>query len=170
MRFGHSLIAGVIKSFNIFGSEASSILLLLGITLYRPESTVGYLPPLLIIFHLNQLRPQLHFMQTDPKYTLCRPSLCRWPKASSHLTTSTITSRWSRLCGALPLKRRRCEQGINILMALMCIQAMDADMSAELTDHLFQQDDEKFGLDLVRRREPKIQWYICEAVTSIHPG
>ena len=64
MRFGHSLIAGVIKSFNIFGSEASSILLLLGITLYRPESTIGYLPPLLIIFHLNQLRPQIHFMQT----------------------------------------------------------------------------------------------------------
>ena len=27
---------------------------------------------------------------------------------------------------------------------------MDADMSAELTDHLFQQDDEKFGLDLVQ--------------------
>ena len=26
---------------------------------------------------------------------------------------------------------------------------MDADMSAELTDHLFQQDGEKFGLDLV---------------------
>ena len=87
---------------------------ILGKTLYRLESTVGYLPPLLIIFHLNQLRPQIHFMQTDPKYTLCRPSLCRWPKASSHLTTSTITSRWSRLCGALPLKRRRYEQGIKI--------------------------------------------------------
>ena len=27
---------------------------------------------------------------------------------------------------------------------------MDADMAAELTDHLFQQDDEKFGLDLVQ--------------------
>ena len=27
MRFGHSLIAGVIKSFNIFGSEVCSILL-----------------------------------------------------------------------------------------------------------------------------------------------
>ena len=33
---------------------------------------------------------------------------------------------------------------------------MDADMSAELTDHLFQQDDEKFGLDLVRECEPKM--------------
>ena len=61
------------------------------------------------------------------------------------------------MCGALPLKRRRYEQGINILMPLIYIQAMDADMSAELTDHLFQQDDEKFGLDLVREREPKIQ-------------
>ena len=40
-------------------------------------------------------------------------------------------------------------------MPVMCIQAMDADMSAELTDHLFQQDDEKFGLDLVRECEPK---------------
>ena len=61
------------------------------------------------------------------------------------------------MCGALPLKRHRYEQGINILLPLIYIQAMDADMSAELTDHLFQQDDEKFGLDLVREREPKIQ-------------
>ena len=39
MRFGHSLIAGVIKSFNIFGSEASWALLFTGFfLLFRPKN------------------------------------------------------------------------------------------------------------------------------------
>jgi len=83
MRFGHSLIAGVIKSFNIFGSETKSV----------PLTKSQFAP-----------------------YDLY-----------DNLTLESFVRG----------------------LATQKAQAMDADMSAELTDHLFQQDDEKFGLDLV---------------------
>jgi len=83
MRFGHSLIAGVIKSFNIFGSETKSV----------PLTKSQFAP-----------------------YDLY-----------DNLTLESFVRG----------------------LATQKAQAMDADMAAELTDHLFQQDDEKFGLDLV---------------------
>ena len=48
---------------------------------------------------------------------------------------------------------------VPIFFNKMGFQAMDADMSAELTDHLFQQDGEKFGLDLVYIT-PSLQQFI----------
>merc|ERR1719430_1814906 len=83
MRFGHSLIAGVIESYNVFGTKTKSI----------PLTKSQFAP-----------------------YDLY-----------DNLTLETFV------------------RGLTTQKS----QAMDADMSVELTEHLFQQEDERFGLDLV---------------------
>ena len=117
MRFGHSLIAGVIKSFNIFGSEV-------GYVLHTEFTNSPFLADQVCAIDQEPVCTLRPLRQPHP-WIFCSWSCHPESTGASNLMLSSITN-WS------------------------WNQAMDADMSAELTDHLFQQDDEKFGLDLVQ--------------------
>ena len=121
MRFGHSLIAGVIKSFNIFGSE------------------VDFFPPKggwdeLVLQTKSVPLTKSQFAPYDLYDNLTLESFVRGlATQKAQVDLIKCMSWWANV---LQINKN-------------WYQAMDADMSAELTDHLFQQDDEKFGLDLV---------------------